>query len=641
MGTLRFRLKMQNPGLRQFAYALSVFLTAILGFAFVISANYPGYLNGDSLHQLREALSKTYGDWHSPSITMLWSVLLDFLPGPVGFIVFDNLLIWSALAGLALALRPRLGAWSYLILFMPLLPGAFNYLGHVHTDAMLAAILLAGASLAYLAQRDWRSRRLAICLQIAANLFIAAGFLTRLNAVFCLIPLLLYANSNLGARRTILLSGAVLAVLPLIYSVQNTLLQVPNSHPGDSIKTYQLLALSYHEQENQFPGKWHEEEARQIVESCYSPVQWDTASNWGQCRFISQNLRAQGLWGSRTLTESWLKAIIDHPRSYFAMLVPTFKKSMFDPNSRQMLYSADNPWGWMVQDNPPRPDTQIAQDYARSKFNDRVGRPWVFGLLSVIGLLTLFRLNLHSTKEGRFALAVLLSGLIYLITYFFFNVSAEYRYFYWCGFAAYLGLIIVILCALKTARKRPPTATRSHAERAVKLTSLVIAAFSTGMITFAFTFNLPATKRIITLTPLDEKPVSVTRIGSTATPLWMAPAFEGDTRPMTWDWIGHAYQSTSRLSPVVASLDGLRQTIEIKLETGPDNGRVAIDEVGMHRVVDTYSEQPGIQTIQLPPSPGEQRKKRRFNTGVSNTALIYVLGLLFLFLRLTRARAAQ
>ena len=189
----------------------------------------------------------------------------------------------------------------------------------------------------------------------------------------------------------------------------------------DSIKVYNLLGLSHYERRNLFPGEWSEPQSRDIVNACYSPMQWDTA--WtGQCGFIYAELQRQQLWGSSQLTRAWLREIFSHPDGYFSVLAATFKKSMFEPFSR-VRHQTPNPWNWQVAVNPPRLTTKLAQRYIRSEFNDQVGRPWVFAVLSALGIVLLFRTRVVASEEGRFALAILISGLGYLLTYFVFNVS--------------------------------------------------------------------------------------------------------------------------------------------------------------------------------------------------------------------------
>jgi hypothetical protein len=513
---------------------------ALLGFAFVLHASYPGYLNPDSSVQLEQAMAWRFDDWQSPFPKLLWAALLKLIPGPAGFIVFNNVLIWGATVALALAMRRFIGAWSILLVAVPFFPGAFNFLGNAHVDAMLVAWLLAAAASAYISRRDDISARMRLVMQILANLFIVAAFLTRLNAVFCLVPLLLYANARLGLRRNLLLCMVLIVSMPLLYKIQNAVLDVTPTSVGDSIKVYNLLGLSHSERRNLFPGEWSEPQSREIVNACYSPVQWDTA--WkGQCGFIFAELQRQQLWGSSQLTRAWLREIFDHPVAYFSVLAATFNRSMFEPNSRAMLYQTPNPWNWAVADNPPRPTTELAQQYIRSEFNDLVGRPWVYALLSALGVVLLFRTRAVATEEGRFALAILVSGLVYLLTYFVFNVSMEYRYFYWSGFATYIGLVVVLASFSGRALRRIALESATP-DIVLCIPSLTIAALAAALV--AFPYDPPTERRIVTITPLGPGPVMVTGVHNAATPKWMLVNFEGRVDPMAWVREDAGYRSS-------------------------------------------------------------------------------------------------
>lgn len=613
-----------NRGAYRFFSGFASIAIALLGFAFVLHASYPGYLNGDSLHQLKQTFSGQIDDWHSPTVILLWSMLHKLLPGPAGFMVFNNVLIWMAAAILALAMRHRIGAWSILLAAVPLFPGLFNYLGNVHVDAMLVAWLMATACAAYISRRENISARMRLVMWILANLFIVAAFLTRLNAIFCLVPLLLYANARLGLRRNLLLCVVLIVAMPVLYKAQNTVLKVTEGAPSESIKVYNLLALSYYERRNLFPGKWTEQQSRDIVNACYSPVQWDTA--WvGRCRFIVDELNWQKLWGNPELTRTWLREVLSHPASYFSVLAATFKRSMFEPNSRAMLYNTPNRWNWEVADNPPRPSTELAQRYIRSEFNDQAGRPWVYASLSALGIVLLFRTRAVASEEGRFALAILASGLIYLLTYFVFNISAEYRYFYWCGFAAYIGLVVALASASAGLHRR--SARQSEKPDALlRIPSLTIAALATALV--AFPYHLPTERRIVTVTPLDLKPVILTGVHNAATPKWMGLNFEGQVEPMAWVREGAGYRSIQPYRPLVVELETLKQDVDVVLATGPGMGAVAVEEAGFYRRLDTSADQTGSTTVSLPPQVGEMHDS--LPSPVRNVAMALLFFLIFL-----------
>jgi hypothetical protein len=580
-------------------FAISGFTSiaiALLGFTFVLHASYPGYLHQDSVVQLLQVASGAYDDWHSPFLKLLWSVLLKLMPSPVIFIVLNNVLIWGATLALALAMRRFIGTWSILLVTIPFFPGAFNFLGDAHVDAMLVAWLLAAASAAYISRRENVSARMRLVLQILANLFIIAAFLTRLNAIFSLVPLLLYTNARLGLRRNLLLCVALIVAMPAVNKMQNKVLDVTPSSVVDSIKVYNLLALSYYERRNLFPGEWTESQSQEIVNACYSPVQWDMAW-YGQCSFIYAELQRQQLWGSSQLTRIWLGEVINYPSAYFTLLSATFKRSMFEPNSRVMLHQAPNPWNWQVEINPPRPSTELAQDYIRSDFNDYVGRPWVYVLLSALGIVLLFRARVVASEEGRFALAILTSGLVYLLTYFVFNVSAEYRYFYWTGFATYTGLVIV-LASISVGSFRRAALGSEKPDLVLRIPALTIAALAAALV--AFPFQLATERRVVTVTPLDSRPVVVIGVHNAASPKWMGLNFEGQVDPMMWRWGEGGFRPTQTYSPLVIELETLSEDIDVVLATGPGMGTVVIEETGFHRRVDTAAEQAGSMTVRLP-----------------------------------------
>ena len=589
----------RNPGMN-FA-AIAVFLAAV-GCGFALHASYPGYLNYDSTDQLGQALTGRFHDWHPPFMALLWSLLLKAFPGPLGMIVFDNLLIWGALAVLAVGLRRSLGRWALLLVAVPLLPGAFNFLGHVHKDALLVALLLGAISTAYLSKQNGISERLRWLFWFLAHLCIVAAFLTRLNAIFALVPLLLYANARFERRWNVALCVAMLILMPLFSKTQSMFLGVEGRSPADSIKTYNLLALSYFSGQNQFPGEWSPENSRQIVESCYTPVQWDVASHAGHpCGFIVRELRQQELWGSPALTRAWLGAIVRNPLGYFRVLCATFKVSVFDPNSRPMLYQATNPWGWGVAEDPARRTTLLARWYVTTSLYDALGRPWFFALLSAGGIALLFTFRAVRTEAGHLSLAVLSSGLIYLLTYFAFNVSAEYRYFYWSGYAAYIGLIVAVLTARGMRRDSRQEDMENGGERVIRFSALGIA--SLALVLVFVPYGLPTEHRKVTVTPLDSNPIVLMGIHNTATPKWMGRVFEGRVDAANWSKLGNGYQATRADTSLRAELDMLHQSIEVVLGSGPGLGQVLVEEGGFSRVVDTSATRRGILTIIIPPSP--------------------------------------
>ncbi|MBT3047932.1 MAG: hypothetical protein G8D61_10725 [gamma proteobacterium symbiont of Ctena orbiculata] len=586
--------------------ARSRFITVVLvlsAILFVLYASYPGYLNPDSTNQLTQIHTQRYSDWHAPFSTLVWSLIHALVPGPFGFVVLVNLLIWGSLAALALSYSRRVGALSIAILIVPMLPGAFNMLGNVHKDVLLVGWLLAAAVFGYLANRDGAPRGKRAFFLVVANLLLLAGFLTRLNTVFAIIPLLLYINHGLGWRRNLLAATVMLLLMPTLHGSLLTLTRAERSHPGDSIKTYQLLGLSYMEGSNLFPGEWSDDQARRIVESCYTPIQWDTAALWGKCGFIHKQLMRQKLWGSDRLTRAWMGAVLDNPLALFRLNSASFHKSISDPNSRAMFYKPGESelFHWEVDTDPPRLATRLVQGYVTSPLNDLLGRPLLFALLAMIGLTLLIHSRAEINGEGLFAMALLCSGLVNILSYFLVTVSAEYRYFYWSGFSVYLGMAITVFSLLLS-----DGVGRGRAIGNWTIGALILL-LGTGVGLVATADPLPPVERRLSLTPMDQRRVVLKGLQRASKPAWMGVNVEGELSPHGWQTDEHGRLSGNSSSGVLmASLATQGLALELVLSTGRERGRVLIESDGYSELVDLTSAKAGERIVTIRPAAAQR-----------------------------------
>lgn len=608
-------------GLRLFSVMLAAASAGL-----VLHASYPGYLNPDTFWQLKQIEEGHYNDWHSPFMTFVWSLAHRLLPGPGGFITLDNALIWAALATITVGAARKAGPWALLVLTVPWLPGVFNYLGHVHKDVMLSAWLLAGFACAFCANdpgADPRARRI---WQILSNLLALAAFLTRSNAVFALIPLLVYANLRLGWRRSSVAALLVMALMPAAQTVQNRLLNVESTHPADSIKTFHLLALSYVEGRNLFPGRWTGDDSRTIVNACYSPVQWDTAARWGQCSGIHRNLERQGIWGNRQLTEAWIRALLSNPLAAYSVMAATFERSMHDPNSRAMLF--EQPASETIQfpfSTPPRKTTELARAYIESEFNDRLGRPWVFSVVLALSLAWLFALRVEATRFGLLSCALIASGSIYLLTYFPLNVSAEFRYFHWTGFAAYLGFVSAALaCIVRLRVQAVPDGSDRPLPGPIRLGLCATLALMISLV-FGAT-HLPQETRTVQLTPMGDGTIIIMQLRTASVPQWMAPDIQGEVVASGWArGAGPGLRSGDDARPLISRIETLHHTIRLRFLAGPDGGRVLLQDGAYSRVVNTQAPRTGELVVELPPNGPLAAQRRHASWHGPARALLWTL----------------
>lgn len=612
---------------------------AMISFGLVLHGSNPGYLSIDGFWQLTQIIEGKFEDWHSPFMTFVWSLLHAILPGPFGVVVFDNLLIWGALALTAIGVARTVGAWAILVLLTPWLPGLFNYLGHVHKDAMLVAWMLAAFACAFWGNDPATPPRVRLVWQVLANLFALAAFLTRANVIFGLVPLLLYANLPLGRRHSLFAGLLMLCLMPGLQAIQNRVLEVEAKHPGDSIKAFHLLALSYFENRNLFPGRWTASDSRTIVETCYSPVQWDTASKWGQCAGLFNSLERQEVWGSGQMTEAWLQSLLANPLGAYSAMAVTFRLSMHEPNSRAMLF--EQPKSAQIQYDFPSqlPATaQLARAYIESAFNDTYGRPWVFALVSFCAAVVVFCLRLGRSHLGLFALSLIASGTIYLLTYFPLNVSAEYRYFYWSGYAAYLGLLFTLLAWL--ARRRQGGAQADAALPLPNSVRLIGCALLALMIALVFgSAKLPLERRTVRLVPMGDGAVAVTQLSTASVPLWMGVRHEGQIDAPGWQLRdGPVWHAEAGAAPLVAQIETLHQAIRVRLATGLDGGRVQVEDGHFSQVVDTRALEPGEVVLDLSPHGRLAERPRHVSWHAPARALFWTVVLTVFLFSLGRER---
>jgi hypothetical protein len=153
-------------------------IVPLVGIALTVMCYYPGYMSDDSIKQLTQARSGHFTDWQLPLMSGVWSGFDALIPGPLGMLIFHNLMFWL---GLTLLVRQALARrlWSYpLILAMGFFPPILALLGTIWKDVGMASALLLACSLLFQAQQ--RQRGLAWCAAQLA-LFYASG--VRHNAV--------------------------------------------------------------------------------------------------------------------------------------------------------------------------------------------------------------------------------------------------------------------------------------------------------------------------------------------------------------------------------------------------------------------------------------------------------------------------
>ena len=416
---------------------LAVVLVALAaaGFALTLVIFYPGIMTHDARYVRDELESGHFGDWQSPAMGMLWRLIDPIAPGSGSLFLLVALLYWSGflLASLAvLRTAPRLAPT---LPILALLPSAFVFVGVIWRDVLLASFWLFAATLAFATAE--RTRWVRWVAQAVALGCVVFGFLLRPNALFAA-PIL--ASYVLWPRRFAWMRAAILglpmaiglyAAMQLVYY---DLLGATHQHAVQSIMVFDLGGISHYAGENQFPGSWTAQESTDIVESCYRPTEWDIYWWRLPCSFVMSRLEGEHIFGTPDLTAAWKHAVVHHPLAYLHHRAALMANFLFGANFT--LWTADirEPGKTVFADRPAFIALTAVHDLVKPTPLFRAGT-WLL-LDAVIVVLAWRR---RSTPQGAFAVAVGLSAVVYVLTYFCVGVASDFRYVYWAVLAALSG----------------------------------------------------------------------------------------------------------------------------------------------------------------------------------------------------------
>ncbi|MDE2583252.1 MAG: hypothetical protein KGL52_16565 [Rhodospirillales bacterium] len=412
--------------------------------ALSIDAYYPGIMLPDSTFvydQARELIP--YNDYHPVLMAFAWRLMLHILPGPVGPLVLFNVLFWGGIALIAMAACRRHAAIAGLIIcILMLLPNVIGYTGVILNDVLIAAFWCLAFGVLYARMASGSGRRAQRVLALLGLLSAMLGVLARINGWFAAIPILIEAAGGLTKKRirTAILLWACLPVLWIGFS--RVLAAEPHS-PVDGIFVADLGALSHLEGRNLFPGHWTQLQSRAIAHTCYNGRGYNVYGIT-RCSFVVQGLFSQKLWGSHELMETWMWAVAGDPIGYVRSRVLFFLNTTIAPANRLMLASDGRTIGFPYEGNNFLSRGML--HYVRYFEATFLFIPafWIgLGIVDLVGLALVAKGG-HDAFSGV-TRALILSGVVYALTYLFFGVSGDYRYYLWTVISIAIGTMMLIL----------------------------------------------------------------------------------------------------------------------------------------------------------------------------------------------------
>jgi hypothetical protein len=423
---------------KQTALLIAAMMAA--GFARTLYVFYPGVMTFDARYIYEDMAKGIFGDWQSPAMVLLWSLVDPIAPGPGSLLLLTAALYWLAFAVVALIVARRSPWLALLLPLLALSPPAFVFVGIIWRDVLFAIAWLLAAALVFAVADRERNRR--IPMQVFGLALLAFGVLLRPNALAAapiLAAYILWPTRLPWKRAALLYVPMALALFGLVQGVYYGVLGAQRQHPLHSIMVFDLGGISHFADDNVFPGPWTQDEAVLITQRCYQPIAWDVYWTQEPCQFVMEHLEREKIFASSVLTEAWKHAIVKHPIAYIehrAVFMWTFLAGA--DNLTMWTRDLDDASKIIFADNPRLMALKAVHDELKPTPLFRAGA-W----LLLDALVCWFAWRRRDTPAGAFALGVCGSAVVYLMTFFAVGVATDFRYAYWAVLAGLAGAVAV------------------------------------------------------------------------------------------------------------------------------------------------------------------------------------------------------
>jgi hypothetical protein len=468
---------MDLKALRWANAALVLLLTVYL-----LHALWPGWFDLDALLVYRQAQDPAvWEDKHSVVLTLLMALSQAVAPGPAPLFVASVILFMVGLLLLSDALiaagRPYAGLAATAFGASPL---CTFLLLDVNKDSWLGAVgLLIVGLLARAALLERRSGRLVIGAA-AALMVVFVGL--RLNALVAAAPLVgAFAWIGLAAAREkaaglrepdapradrplatqpLRWLAVVAALLVLLVIADRTLKYgVARANRNHSERTLLLFDIAG---ASRFAG---EDLSRGIagptfwprLQECYTPALHD-AFEFGECREIGAEVRklAETAEGRSRIKAAWFGAVTQRPGAYLRHRLHHYD-ALMGLWTKGHHYMTD---GFVTQRHPwaenaviPKPTAAglAWQGAAFKAYDGWMGRGavWLGVLLACAAALAPRLWRMRPTGAAVLATALTLTGLGYMLAYFFVGIAFPLRYLHWSILTAGLAAIVALSVTLR------------------------------------------------------------------------------------------------------------------------------------------------------------------------------------------------
>jgi len=428
------------PARRALPLIISIVLLHVTGFALTVIIFYPGVMTYDAKYIYLEIATGRFGDWQSPVMGWLWSLVDPIAPGPGSIFLVAAASYWIGFALLSLTLARRSGWLALITPLLALSPPAFFFVGMIWRDVLFTCAWLLAAVIAFAAAESRASVR--VPAQLIALGLLVFGVLLRPNAILAAPILAAYVawpqRFGLGRAAAFFLP-TVVALILVIHIVYYGIFDATRQKPWASILVFDLGGITHFTKTNQFPVAWDARETALLADHCYRPALWNVYWNADPCRFVMHRLEREKIFGSHALVEAWLRAVLRHPLAYLRHRAAFMWTFLTDAHLTMWTHELGH------QAAPIRPDGPVftaLKSVDAALAHTPLFRAGTWLLLNAA--IFAWGWRKRCMPGGAFALAVSGSAVAYVGTFLFVGVASEFRYALWAVVAGLTGALASI-----------------------------------------------------------------------------------------------------------------------------------------------------------------------------------------------------
>lgn len=427
-----------RPTSQRPSFFLILAMTAA-GFGLTLLLFHPGIMTEDARYVYQDIADGFLGDWQSPVMTMLWSLIDPIAPGSGSMFLLIVTLYWLAFGMMAVTIERQSVRLALGALVFAMSPPAFLLLGIIWRDVLFATTWLLSASLSF-AFAD-RSIKVRIPIQVISLCLLALGVLLRPNALIAapvLSTYVMWPAHFSWKRAAIIYIPAVLGLFGMVQLIYYEVLGATRQNPLHSIMVFDLGGISHFAKQNQFPVSWTASETALLTAECYEPTNWGIYWNYGPCKFVMDRLEREKLFGSPALIATWFSAIASHPRAYLQHRSALMWNFLTGANFMLWTHDLADPSKFTLTDRSSFSMLRKMHDALLPTPLFRVGL-WLLICIAVC----VCALRRRNTFAGAFGIGVCGSAAVYLLTFFAVGVASDFRYAYWAVLASIAGSVAV------------------------------------------------------------------------------------------------------------------------------------------------------------------------------------------------------